>query len=64
MEAYYYCIYKISNNERIIESIVRHSEDIIYPGQETMNPDLPSECEAHHFNAPRYKLTGWYFNIP
>lgn len=54
MEAVAYRIFRTSDSETLFEGIVRNTEDNIYPAQEEpylLNefPDLPFECELHHF---------------
>lgn len=67
MEAYYYRIYdKKKPSLTIEEGIIRHSEDCIYPGQYNKEsyPDLPFECECHHFNSKYAGIEGFTFDIP
>ena len=68
MKAYYYRIYDSKILQKtILEGIIRNSEDTIYPAQEIDNedyPDLPYECEAHHFQCMGAKLEGFEINIP
>ena len=68
MLAYYYRIYDAKiPSYTIDEGIIRDCEDTIYPaqnyGQSEEYPDLPYECEAHHFHCTGAKIEGFYFNI-
>lgn len=70
MKAYYYYIFEVSydkpditDSQIVDEGIIRDSEDTIYPGQNTGIPELPSECECHHFQADGYARKGFEFEI-
>lgn len=68
MIATYYAIYEfnevsLNRGEIILDGIIRNSEDIIYPSQETGINELPSECEAHHFKCDGYKIEICDFTI-
>lgn len=61
MIATYYAIVEFNEisqrkGEIVLEGIVRDSEDIIYPQQETGIEELPYECELHHFKAKGYVI--------
>jgi hypothetical protein len=70
MLAYYYRIYDVKiPSYTIEEGIIKDCEDTIYPAQNSSSeldkyPDLPHECEAHHFKCLGTKIEGYYFNIP
>lgn len=64
MEAYYYSIRHKQTKEVVDKGIIRNSEDVIYPQQNTGIEELPYECEAHHFRSENYELYGWEFDIP
>ena len=63
MTGTYYAIKETSTNEIVDEGVIRHSEDTIYPGQNTGIDALPSECEAHHFEAKGYSIEICSFSI-
>lgn len=63
MEAFYYRIIDLFDNEIVDEGVIRHAEDIIYPQQNTGDDRLPFECECHHFEAEGFKCEGWYFDV-
>jgi len=63
MKAYHYQIYNVQTLEVVDEGIITDEEDNIFPAQNTGNFDLPSECEAHKFQADGYILKGFYFDI-
>lgn len=63
MDAYYYCISDATDSSVVDEGIIRNSEDMIFPGQNTGLSDLPSEVECHHFKVPGYKITGWTITL-
>ena len=68
MIATYYAIVEFNESsqkrgEIVLEGIVRNSEDIIYPQQETGIEELPHECELHHFEADNYIIETCNFVI-
>lgn len=63
-QACYYAIIEESTNDLVDDGIIRYSEDIIYPGQNTGIDALPSECEAYHFNIPGYYIQLVTVDIP
>lgn len=61
MIAEYYAIYEYNEasqtrGEIVDDGIIKDSEDIIYPQQNTGIKELPYECEAHHFKADGYRI--------
>lgn len=63
IEACYYSILDMETEEIVDEGIIRNSEDTIYPGQNTGIDELPSECEAHHFQVKGYGILLLNFSI-
>lgn len=62
-----YTIRKEDTKEIILQGILRNSEDSIYPAQEEPYlleefPDLPHECEFHHFKVKGLVAEGFYFS--
>jgi hypothetical protein len=68
MEALAYRIIRLSDEEVLFEGIVRHSEDSIYPAQTEPHlleefPDLPHQCELHHFQVKGLAIKTIAFDI-
>ena len=56
-----------STNEVLLQGILRNSEDTIYPAQERPDvleefPELPHECQFHHFKVSGLVAEGFYFS--
>jgi len=58
----YYAI-KDAEGQIVEEDVVNNSEATIYPGQTTGIPELPFECELHHFKAEGYTIEVCSFTI-
>lgn len=63
MLATYYAIIDESDNSIVLDGIVAHPEDTIFPQYETGIEELPHECELHHFKAVGYKKEVWNFSV-
>lgn len=68
MQATAYQIIRLSDDEVLLEGIVRDSEDRIYPAQEEPYlveefPDMPYECELHHFQVTGCAIKTFNFEI-
>jgi hypothetical protein len=59
----YYAIIEVATGDIIIEGIVGHSEDTIYPRQEVDIEVFPWECKIHQFKANGYFIESCRFTI-
>lgn len=64
-----YQITRKNTMEILLEGLLRHSEDKIYPAQDEPYlldefPNLLYECEAHHFQCEGLEINTFDFCIP